>query len=32
MDLELARQNSRSFRKLDKEVRRLVEALRAPEA
>ena len=29
MDLELARQNSRSFRKLDKEVRRLVEALQA---
>ena len=27
IDLELARQNSRSFRKLDKEVRRLVAAL-----
>ena len=32
IDLELARQNSRSFRKLDKEVRRLVEAIRQPEA
>ena len=29
IDLSLARQNSRSFRKLDKEVRRLVEALQA---
>ena len=27
IDLDLARKNSRSFRKLDKEVRRLVEAL-----
>ena len=31
MDLDLARQNSRSFRKLDKEVRRLVDAIRTPE-
>lgn len=29
IDLELARQNSRSFRKLDKEVRRLIQALQA---